>query len=358
MIRSQRGQTAAEFVGVLLLVAAIAAALLSSGVAKNVANGVETAICRIAGHDDCTTKTALPNATAGDQDGDGINDADERRAGLDPDSADTDGDGLSDGEESAIGTDPSDADSDGFDTPGDGLTDAEEVRLGSDPNNFDSDGDGNPDGYEVERGDDPTEDDRSIWTKGFETLVLDDPISLLIPSGPIAKALGKGFERFAVEVKGAYKLLRSAKTLAEASAARRRILALFRNRLGVAGKAGKAGEPVGGGKFPRFVAGTRHGVIDTADPALRQQVEDVVSSLERTGSPPAGVAQGRARGARRGVWLNNRNQLPDRPEGWYTESDVWPRPQSGGRGPERIIRGRNGEAWYSPDHYGTFRRIR
>jgi guanyl-specific ribonuclease Sa len=35
---------------------------------------------------------------------------------------------------------------------------------------------------------------------------------------------------------------------------------------------------------------------------------------------------------------------------------VWPK--NGARGPERIIRGRNGEAWYSPDHYGTFRRIR
>jgi ribonuclease len=45
-----------------------------------------------------------------------------------------------------------------------------------------------------------------------------------------------------------------------------------------------------------------------------------------------------------------------RPSSSYTESDVWP--GTGPRGIERIVRGRRGELWYTPDHYGTFRRIR
>jgi ribonuclease T1 len=40
------------------------------------------------------------------------------------------------------------------------------------------------------------------------------------------------------------------------------------------------------------------------------------------------------------------------PEGYYTESDVWPGP--GPRGTERIVTGEGGEVWYTPDHYGTF----
>jgi hypothetical protein len=270
-MRRQRGQTAAELVGVLLLVGVIVTAIATAGVGGRIASAIDAAVCQIAGGD-CHTAQAKP----GDRDGDGISDADERRAGTDPDnadsdadgipdrrelelgtdpasadsdgdgvpdraeatsggkldpkSADSDGDGLSDGEEVALGTDPSSKDSDGFDTIGDGLTDAEEIELGTDPNHFDSDGDGNPDGYEVKRGDDPTEDERSLLTKAANALVLDDPVSLLLPSGPLAKALGKGFERFAVAAKGAIKALREAKTLEEAAAARRRILAIWRSQ--------------------------------------------------------------------------------------------------------------------------------
>ncbi|WP_053225914.1 hypothetical protein [Solirubrobacter soli] len=273
MRRDQRGQTAAELLGVLLVIAAIVGAVVATGVGGRIAGEIHTAVCQIAGKD---CHVAAGGAKPGDLDGDGLSDADERRAGLDPanddsdadgipdgkeielgtdpasadsdgdgvsdrreatsggkldpNSADSDGDGLTDGEELALGTNPSSKDSDGFDTPGDGLTDAQEIELGTDPNSFDSDGDGNPDGYEVERGDDPTKDGRSILSKGLDALVLDDPVSLLLPSGPLAKALGKGFERFAVAAKGAIKALREAKTLEEAAAARRRLLALWRSR--------------------------------------------------------------------------------------------------------------------------------
>jgi hypothetical protein len=275
MLRGQRGQTAAEYMGMLLLVAAIIAAIVSLGLPGQIRHQINAAVCQIVGGD-CDSAHATAKATPGDADGDGVSDADERRLGtdpastdsdgdgipdgreielgtdpanadsdgdgvpdrreassggkLDPTNADSDGDGLSDGEELALGTNPASKDSDGFDTIGDGLTDAQEVALGTDPNNFDSDGDGNPDGYEVERGDDPTKDGRPLYSKAFDAFVLDDPISLLLPTGPVAKALGKGFERFAVAMKGAYKALREAKTLEEAAKARRQILAVWRDR--------------------------------------------------------------------------------------------------------------------------------
>jgi RHS repeat-associated protein len=105
---------------------------------------------------------------------------------------------------------------------------------------------------------------------------------------------------------------------------------------------------------PRFVASS-DGIIDTASPALRQQIDDVADSLITTGNPPPGVRQGGLPG-KPGVYGNKSGELPSRPEGYYTESDVWPGP--GPRGTERIVVGGNGEAWYTPDHYGTLRRFR
>jgi hypothetical protein len=308
MRSDQRGQTAAELLGVLLLVAAIVAGLVAGGVAGRIAGQVDSLVCQLAGGD---CHVAAAGAKPGDRDGDGLPDEDERRAGtdpgnddsdgdgipdgrelelgtdpasadsdgdgvsdrreatsggkLDPKSADSDGDGLSDGEELALGTNPASKDSDGFDTVGDGLTDAQEIELGTDPSNFDSDGDGNPDGYEVRQGDDPSKDGRSILSKAFDTFVLDDPVSLLLPSGPVAKALGKGFERFAVAMKGAYKALREATTLKEAAAARRRILAIWRDR----------GREAGGAPRP---AATPPPAVD---PVRRQQLQRLRAALER-----------------------------------------------------------------------------
>ncbi len=39
------------------------------------------------------------------------------------------------------------------------------------------------------------------------------------------------------------------------------------------------------------------------------------------------------------------------------ESDVWPR-GPGGRGTHRLIFGREGEVYYTADHYRTFTRLR
>jgi guanyl-specific ribonuclease Sa len=90
---------------------------------------------------------------------------------------------------------------------------------------------------------------------------------------------------------------------------------------------------------------------------LDAQIQHVVESLDRTGHPPAGIAQGGRRGASRGVFQNAERRLPAHPLGYYHESDVWPR-GPGGRGPERLILGGEREVYYSADHYRTFTRIR
>jgi hypothetical protein len=64
----------------------------------------------------------------GDDDDDGVRDADERAAGTDPTLADSDGDGLGDADEASWGTDPLRADSDA-----DGGADGDEVAVGTDP---------------------------------------------------------------------------------------------------------------------------------------------------------------------------------------------------------------------------------
>src|SRR5918998_289264 len=84
MVREERGQTAAEYLGVLLIVALIISAIVTSGVPGAVVDGVSGAVCRIA-----------------QQPG-----GEEVALGSDARRADTDGDGTPDGEEFAQGTDP------------------------------------------------------------------------------------------------------------------------------------------------------------------------------------------------------------------------------------------------------------
>ena len=71
MLRRERGQVAAEYVGMLLLVAVIVAALVVAGPAQRIADGAARAICQIAGGA-CTgtpgpsvDRRALERATAG-----------------------------------------------------------------------------------------------------------------------------------------------------------------------------------------------------------------------------------------------------------------------------------------------------
>ncbi|NYJ75494.1 ribonuclease domain-containing protein [Allobranchiibius huperziae] len=56
------------------------------------------------------------------------------------------------------------------------------------------------------------------------------------------------------------------------------------------------------------------------------------------------------------VYQNRNRDLPIQPRGYYHEYTVVT-PGSGDRGPRRIVVGRDGTAYYTADHYDTFRRV-
>jgi hypothetical protein len=234
--RAERGQTAVEYMGVLVVVAVIIAALVGSGLPRKLETMIRQQICAVAkGGEACTAaevRRAARRARKRDRDQDGLSNREERRLGTDPRKADTDGDGIADGEEARRKldprsrdtdrdgiedarelrrprnpmerTDPRKADSDGdgltdgqeaalgtragtrdgddgFDDHGDGLSDYDEVFIyGTDPQRQDTDGDGVHDGKEVRDGTNPLVDERSLGDKvGPEVLgiFLDDPFS-------------------------------------------------------------------------------------------------------------------------------------------------------------------------------------
>ena len=168
-MRAERGQTSAEYMGILLVVAVIVGALIASGLHRDIADAARSAVCTVAG-ESCEDEGG-PAAVADpgpDRDADGVSDRNEERAGTNPFEADSDGDGSTDAEERAAGSNPTQADTDGdgvldgddpvantADADGDGLSDGEEIALGTDARKADSDGDGRADRVEYEEGTDP-----------------------------------------------------------------------------------------------------------------------------------------------------------------------------------------------------------
>ncbi|WP_445486888.1 ribonuclease domain-containing protein [Niallia sp. 03133] len=74
----------------------------------------------------------------------------------------------------------------------------------------------------------------------------------------------------------------------------------------------------------------------------------------KNGSPPRGYAGGRTYGNKpksKKAW-----KLPKRDT--YREYDVHPKVKGRNRGGERLVIGSQGRAYYSKNHYKTFRRIR
>ena len=57
------------------------------------------------------------------------------------------------------------------------------------------------------------------------------------------------------------------------------------------------------------------------------------------------------------VFQNRERRLPDQPRGYYREY-VHPTPGVRGPGAQRLVIGRDGDVWYTPDHYESFERIR
>jgi len=115
----------------------------------------------------------MPNATAGDSDGDTVSDSVEQRLGTDPCNVDSDGDGAGDGAEIAAGTDPRQPDTDG-----DGLNDGQETTAGTNPLDADSDDDGVNDGAEVAAGTNPldADSDDDGLNDGAEATAGTDPL--------------------------------------------------------------------------------------------------------------------------------------------------------------------------------------
>jgi hypothetical protein len=152
----ETGQTAAEYLGVLLVVAVIVAAVATTHVGEQIACTLKSTVGQIAGGDgaDCRATSDAAAAETADSDGDGLTDAQEAQLGSNPQSADSDADGVPDDQEAEAGTNPNAADSDG-----DGLTDAEEIEQGLNPISTDSDGDGLADDEEIEQQTDPLNPD-------------------------------------------------------------------------------------------------------------------------------------------------------------------------------------------------------
>lgn len=55
-----------------------------------------------------------------------------------------------------------------------------------------------------------------------------------------------------------------------------------------------------------------------------------------------------------GLFENREGRLPRKPTGYYTEW-IHPTSKHDGPGPQRVVTGRNGEVYYTPDHYRTFK---
>lgn len=80
----------------------------------------------------------------------------------------------------------------------------------------------------------------------------------------------------------------------------------------------------------------------------RAQLEKTLALIERGGPfpyPKDGT-----------VFANREGRLPQQPRGYYREYTV-PTPGAKNRGARRVVRGRNGETWYTRDHYESFVRI-
>lgn len=83
--------------------------------------------------------------------------------------------------------------------------------------------------------------------------------------------------------------------------------------------------------------------------SLPAQVAQTVALIKQGGPFPYPRNDG-------AVFHNSEGMLPREPDGYYREYTA-PTPGSTDRGARRIITGKDGEFYYTPDHYDTFRRV-
>lgn len=87
------------------------------------------------------------------------------------------------------------------------------------------------------------------------------------------------------------------------------------------------------------------GTATITESALPTEARDVIHRIDSGGPFPY---------RQDGVTFQNREGLlPAEPRGYYREYTVTT-PGAADRGPRRLILGRQGELYYTPDHYGTF----
>ena len=98
-----------------------------------------------------------------------------------------------------------------------------------------------------------------------------------------------------------------------------------------------------------FVCGTALGFPSDIDAgSLPPEARQTIALIKAGGPFPY---------SRDGVIFNNREgQLPRKPRGYYHEYTVRT-PGARDRGARRIIGGRDGELYYTDDHYRTFKRV-
>jgi ribonuclease T1 len=115
--------------------------------------------------------------------------------------------------------------------------------------------------------------------------------------------------------------------------------------VGYAIKAAQSDEPQ-----PRHPATSTAPTATTAPlSSLPEQVAQTLARIEQDGPYPYPRNDGV-------VFHNNEHVLPGEPDGYYREYTV-PTPGSADRGPRRIITGKNGEFYYTADHYVSFVRV-
>lgn len=96
-------------------------------------------------------------------------------------------------------------------------------------------------------------------------------------------------------------------------------------------------------------AGSPRDIRQADQAAVQRRVEATLDRIARGESDPH-----RNDGT---TFLNRERRLPAHSENYYKEY-VYREPGARSPGPERVITGRSGEVYYTPDHYETFQRYR
>jgi ribonuclease T1 len=100
----------------------------------------------------------------------------------------------------------------------------------------------------------------------------------------------------------------------------------------------------------RALDSSHHGQLRTVSlRSLPRQVAVTVHRIEGGGPFPYPADDGV-------VFHNYEHLLPSEPDGYYHEYTV-PTPGSPDRGARRIVTGKNGAFYYTPDHYDSFERV-